>query len=53
MAEYFDPLNINNISDCIINSLKNKNKYKIDKNKLYIYNWNRCIEEYIKIIDHI
>lgn len=53
MVEYFDPLNINNISECIINSLKNKDKYKIDKNNLYLYNWNKCLEEYIKIIDHI
>lgn len=52
MVDYFDPLNINNISECIIKTLKNKNKYKIDKNNLYLYNWNRCIEEYVKIIDH-
>lgn len=51
MVDYFEPLDIDSISRCIIKNINNKKNDSIIN--FYDYNWNICVRKYIEVIESI
>lgn len=51
MVDYFEPLDIESISRCIIKNINNKKNDSIIN--FYDYNWNICVRKYIEVIESI